>query len=109
MTVLTITEDNFNDIVFGKIDTDVEQALANAFGIRSVPTLMIIREQTLGLIERAFADHHVISLLGRPHLSGGGLAAKNGTQDHQAQGCHVHRSIHRLRPATPQGRDALPA
>jgi thioredoxin len=83
MTVLTLTEDNFNDIVgghalvvldfwatwcgpckgfapvfeaaaakhsdivFGKIDTDAEQGLANAFGIRSVPTLMIIREKIL--------------------------------------------------------------
>ena len=35
------------DLVFGKIDTDVEQGLANAFGIRSVPTLMIIREEIL--------------------------------------------------------------
>jgi thioredoxin len=35
------------DIAFGKVDTDAEQALASSFGIRSVPTLMIIREQIL--------------------------------------------------------------
>lgn len=35
------------DIVFAKIDTDAEQGLANAFGIRSIPTLMVIREQIM--------------------------------------------------------------
>jgi thioredoxin len=35
------------DIAFGKVDTDAEQALASSFGIRSVPTLMIIREKIL--------------------------------------------------------------
>jgi thioredoxin len=83
MPVLTITEDNFNeiveahpivvldfwatwcgpcrsfspvfeaaaarhpDLVFGKIDTDAEAGLSKAFGIRSVPSLMIIREKIL--------------------------------------------------------------
>jgi thioredoxin len=83
MTVLTLTEDNFNEIVerhpilvldfwatwcgpcrsfspvfeaaaarhpdlaFGKIDTDAEQGLSKAFNIRSVPSLMIIREKIL--------------------------------------------------------------
>src|ERR1700704_4838568 len=32
------------DITFAKIDTDKEQELAAAFGIRSIPTLMIFRE-----------------------------------------------------------------
>ena len=35
------------DIVFARIDTDAEQALADAFRIRTVPTLMIIREKIL--------------------------------------------------------------
>jgi thioredoxin len=35
------------DIVFGKIDTDREQALSGGFDIRSVPTLMVLREQIL--------------------------------------------------------------
>jgi len=32
------------DIAFTKIDTDAEQELAAAFGIRSIPTLMIFRD-----------------------------------------------------------------
>jgi thioredoxin len=35
------------DIVFGKIDTEAQQGLAGAFGIRSIPTLMILREQIM--------------------------------------------------------------
>lgn len=31
------------DIVFGKVDTETERALAAAFQIRSIPTLMIFR------------------------------------------------------------------
>ncbi len=40
------SEDN-GDIVFGKIDTEAEQELAAAFDIRSIPTLMIIRDKTV--------------------------------------------------------------
>ena len=35
------------DIVFGKVDTEAEQALAAAAGIRSIPTLMAFREGVL--------------------------------------------------------------
>lgn len=35
------------DVVFGKIDTEAEQELAAAFGIQSIPTLMIFREKVL--------------------------------------------------------------
>lgn len=34
-----------DDIVFGKINTEDEQELAASFQIRSIPTLMIFREQ----------------------------------------------------------------
>jgi thioredoxin 1 len=34
------------DIVFGKVNTEEETELANQFGIRSIPTLMIFREET---------------------------------------------------------------
>ncbi len=32
------------DIVFGKVDTDAEQELAEQFQIRSIPTVMVIRD-----------------------------------------------------------------
>ena len=35
------------DITFGKIDTEAQQELAAAFGIQSIPTLMIFRENVL--------------------------------------------------------------
>ena len=37
----------YPDIVFGKVDTDTEQALAAAASIRSIPTLMAFREGVL--------------------------------------------------------------
>lgn len=35
------------DVMFAKVNTDVEQELAGALGIRSIPTLMVFREQVL--------------------------------------------------------------
>ncbi|MFE0465077.1 thioredoxin [Kitasatospora sp. NPDC058965] len=35
------------DLVFGKVDTEAQQELAAAFGITSIPTLAIIRENVL--------------------------------------------------------------
>jgi thioredoxin 1 len=39
--------DKYSDVVFGKIDTDAEQELAATFEIRSIPTLMVFRDQVL--------------------------------------------------------------
>lgn len=38
-----VSEDH-PDVVFGKVDTEEEQELAAHFSIRSIPTLMVIRE-----------------------------------------------------------------
>ena len=35
------------DAVFGKVDTEAEQSLAASFGITSIPTLMIIRDNVV--------------------------------------------------------------
>ncbi|GLU47256.1 thioredoxin [Nocardiopsis ansamitocini] len=36
-----------DDLTFAKIDTEAEQELAASFDIRSIPTLMIVREKTV--------------------------------------------------------------
>ena len=46
--------DRHPDVVFGKIDTDAEQALSGGLGIASIPTLMAFRDGIL-LFERAGA------------------------------------------------------
>ena len=35
------------DVVFGKVDTEAQQDIAGAFGIQSIPTLMIFRDGIL--------------------------------------------------------------
>lgn len=39
--------ENHSDIVFAKVNTEEEQDLAEHFQIRSIPTLMIFREQVV--------------------------------------------------------------
>ncbi|MEX1091688.1 MAG: thioredoxin [Acidimicrobiia bacterium] len=39
--------EKYEDIVFAKVDTEAHQELAASFGIRSIPTLMVFKEQVI--------------------------------------------------------------
>ena len=45
--VFGAASEEHDDIVFGKVDTETEQALAGGAGIMSIPTLMAFREGVL--------------------------------------------------------------
>ena len=48
------------DIVFGKVDTEAEQALAQAAGIMSIPTLMAFRDGVLVFSQPGALPAHVL-------------------------------------------------
>ena len=51
------------DVVFGKVDTEAQQALAGAFGIQSIPTLMIFRQQVLLYNQAGALPQHALEEL----------------------------------------------
>lgn len=54
------------DAVFGKVDTEAQQELAGAFGIQSIPTLMIFREGVLLYNQPgALPEHALEDLVGK--------------------------------------------
>ncbi len=56
--------EQYPDIVFGKVNTEVEQDLAEHFQVRSIPTLMAVRESVVIFMQAgalpAAALHDVI-------------------------------------------------
>ena len=48
------------DIVFGKVDTEAEQELASTLSIRSIPTLMIFRDQVLLYAQPGALPKHML-------------------------------------------------
>jgi thioredoxin 1 len=51
------------DVVFGKVDTDAEPGLSAAFEIRSIPTLMVLREGILLLAKPGLLPAHALDEL----------------------------------------------
>jgi thioredoxin 1 len=51
--------ENHEGIVFAKVDTDAEQELAMQFGIRSIPTLMVFRDQIVLYAQPGALPGHV--------------------------------------------------
>ncbi len=45
--IFEAASENHDDVVFGKVNTEEEHELAKLFQIRSIPTLMLLREQII--------------------------------------------------------------
>lgn len=45
--VFEAASEKYPDVVFAKVNSDDEQALAGHFGIRSIPTIMLFREEVI--------------------------------------------------------------
>jgi thioredoxin 1 len=94
--------EKYEDIVFAKVDTDVEQDLAMQFGIRSIPTLMVFRDQIVLYAQPgALPDHVFEDLIGqviavdmdevRTKLaSNNGHDGEDHTHDHESDHEHDH-------------------
>ncbi len=58
--------DQHADIVFAKVNTEEQQELAGAFNIRSIPTLMVFRDQVI-----VYADSGALPAAGLQQLIDG--------------------------------------
>src|SRR6185295_19376863 len=45
--IFEAASEKYPDIVFGKVDTEVERDIASYFEIRSIPTIMLFREKVM--------------------------------------------------------------
>jgi thioredoxin 1 len=56
----------YPDVVFGKVDTEAEQSLAMEFDIRSIPTIMAIRDGVLVFQQAGtLPESALVSLIGQ--------------------------------------------
>jgi thioredoxin 1 len=60
---------HYPDVTFGKVDTEAEPALAAAFGVQSIPTLVVIRDGVLLLQQAGALPEHVLDNLVREALA----------------------------------------
>ncbi len=51
------------DMVFAKVDTEAEPELAGAFGIMSIPTLMVLRDQVIVYSQAGALPAHALEQL----------------------------------------------
>lgn len=63
----TAASEKHPEITFAKVDTEAEQALSSAAGIRSIPTLMAFRDKVLvfsqpGALNAASLDELIVSV-----------------------------------------------
>ncbi len=96
--------EKYPDLVFAKVDTEDQQELAGAFGIQSIPTLMVFRDQIIlysqpGALPANYLEDLITQVNGldmdevrkelAEHAEGNGHAAHDHDNDHAHDG-HDH-------------------
>lgn len=61
--IFEAASEKYKNVKFIKINTDVEQELAGSFGIRSIPTVGIFKEQMLLFLEPGFLPEDTLTEL----------------------------------------------
>ena len=90
--VFEAASEEHDDIVFAKVDTEVEQELAMKFGIRSIPTLMVFRDQIVLYAQPGALPAHMFNdLVGQvKEVDMDAVRAQIAQQD----GEHAHEHAH---------------
>ena len=80
--------EKYEDIVFAKVDTEDQQELAQAFGIRSIPTLMVFRDQIILFAQPGALPGNLLEdLIGQVRdVNMDEVRAQIATQDNGAEG-----------------------
>ncbi len=88
------SSEKHTDIVFAKVDTEDQPELAGAFGIRSIPTLMVFRDQIVLYAQPgAIPGNMLESLITQvKELDMDEVRAKIASQEHEHE--HEHEDDH---------------
>jgi thioredoxin 1 len=84
--------DKYPDAVFGKVDTDAQTELASSFGISSIPTLMVIRDNVVLYAQPgALPEQALEELITKARdLDMAEVKASLAAQEQNADGNHDH-------------------
>ncbi len=61
--IFEAASDRHPDVIWGKLDTEAQPELASAFGIRSIPTLMVFRQGILLFSQAGMVPANVLDEL----------------------------------------------
>jgi thioredoxin 1 len=90
------TSEKYPDIVFGKVDTEDQPELAGAFGIRSIPTLMVFRDQIVLYAQPGAIPGNMLESLVTQvsELEMDQVRAQIASQEHEHEHEHDHEHAH---------------
>jgi len=90
------TSEKYPDIVFGKVDTEDQPELAGAFGIRSIPTLMVFRDQIVLYAQPGAIPGNMLESLVTQvsELEMDQVRAQIASQEHEHEHEHEHDHEH---------------